>query len=401
MTRVLPCSNSRKPFPSQVLLLPGIPLTPSLIPRQSWKEGSDCCSWDGITCDIETGNVIGLDLSNSLLYGTIYSNNPLFLLHHLQKLDLSCNDFNNSHVSPQFGQFLNLTYLNLSTSNFVGELPSEISYLSGLVSLDLSWNYDLRLQNTYFKKLVQNLTQLEELDLSLANMSLVVPSSLMNMSSSLTSLKLEYRQLQGKFLDISHLFELTLLFLSGNDHLIVETAYFKKLVQKLTQLQELDLSGVNMSWVIPSSLMNLSFSLTSLKLSESHLQGKFPNISHLSKLVSLDLSHNNFIGQIPSSLGSFKELCSLDLAYNNFNGEIPFSFGNLKQLDTLSLYSNNPSGQIPSSLGSLKKLSSLYLSNNNFNGEIPSSFENLKQLDTLDLYNNNLSVQIPFSLGSF
>ena len=49
----------------------------------SWKEGSDCCSWDGVTCDRFTGNVIGLDLSSSRLIGTIHQNNSLFLLHHL------------------------------------------------------------------------------------------------------------------------------------------------------------------------------------------------------------------------------------------------------------------------------------------------------------------------------
>lgn len=29
----------------------------------SWKEETDCCSWDGVTCDGVKGDVIGLDLS--------------------------------------------------------------------------------------------------------------------------------------------------------------------------------------------------------------------------------------------------------------------------------------------------------------------------------------------------
>ncbi|TXG67651.1 hypothetical protein EZV62_008926 [Acer yangbiense] len=36
-----------------------------------WEEDTDCCSWDGVTCDMVTGHVIGLDLSCSWLYGII------------------------------------------------------------------------------------------------------------------------------------------------------------------------------------------------------------------------------------------------------------------------------------------------------------------------------------------
>ena len=34
-------------------------------PKNSWKMGTDCCGWDGVTCDTMTGHVIGLDLSCS------------------------------------------------------------------------------------------------------------------------------------------------------------------------------------------------------------------------------------------------------------------------------------------------------------------------------------------------
>jgi hypothetical protein len=56
-----------------------------------------------------------------------------------------------------------------------------------LVSLDLSGDLNdyLSLEPISFDKLVRNLTQLRELDLSRVNMSLVVPNSLMNLSSSL------------------------------------------------------------------------------------------------------------------------------------------------------------------------------------------------------------------------
>lgn len=49
----------------------------------------DCCTWDGVTCDLLTGHVIGLDLSCSLLNGIIYANSSLFQLRHLQTLNLA------------------------------------------------------------------------------------------------------------------------------------------------------------------------------------------------------------------------------------------------------------------------------------------------------------------------
>ena len=54
-------------------------------------EGRDCCSWDGVECDIDTGHVIGLNLGGSCLYGTINSSNSLLHFLKLAVLDLTLN----------------------------------------------------------------------------------------------------------------------------------------------------------------------------------------------------------------------------------------------------------------------------------------------------------------------
>ncbi|GAA0164712.1 hypothetical protein LIER_39844 [Lithospermum erythrorhizon] len=69
----------------------------------SWNKSTNCCNWDGVTCDKITSNVIELDLSCSELDGSIDSNNSLFQLSHLRRLNLSSSleivhlDYNNFH----------------------------------------------------------------------------------------------------------------------------------------------------------------------------------------------------------------------------------------------------------------------------------------------------------------
>lgn len=104
----------------------------------SWKEGVDCCLWDEVTSDSLTGCVTGFDLSCSSLRGTITANTSLCPLSHLQSLNLSYNDFNLSRISSGLGGFSSLTHLNLSFSQFYGQVPSELSHISKLLSLDLS-----------------------------------------------------------------------------------------------------------------------------------------------------------------------------------------------------------------------------------------------------------------------
>ena len=111
----------------------------------SWTlEGdkSDCCSWDGVECDEDTGHVIGLDISSSCLFGSINSNSSLFRLGHLQRLNLAYNNFNYSPIPPQVRNLSRLTYLNLNASMFSGQIPFEISQSSHMTSLHLTSYYD-------------------------------------------------------------------------------------------------------------------------------------------------------------------------------------------------------------------------------------------------------------------
>ncbi|KAK8474021.1 hypothetical protein V6N13_088324 [Hibiscus sabdariffa] len=299
----------------------------------SWgSRGADCCSWDGIECDQMTGVVIGLDLSAGCLSGSINSSSNLFRLLHLQKLNLAFNDFNHSVIPSALGNLSMLTYLNLSSSVFSGQIPSEISKLYRLSSLDLSNNLYtnpfrrlLELRKPDLKSLIQNLTNLENLDLSYVDAASPVPSVLANFSS-LTTLYLKHCGLQGMF---------------------------------------------------PLAIFQLP-RLETIRLSEnSNLTGYLPEFNFSSQLKTLELWSTNFSGELPASIGNLHSLEFLDLGYCYFRGLVPSTLGNLPNLKFLNLELNYFLGSVPPTLGNLTKLNQLNLKCNQFTGFIPPELTNL------------------------
>ena len=147
----------------------------------SWNPDTDCCSWEGITCNEAMGNVIGLDLGSnweldegsSGIEGQIDSS--LFQLCSLHKLNLSWNYFYPNPIPSGLGQLTSLTHLDLSHSYFSGQIPLEISSLTKLISLDLSYQYAnsplLELRNPSRPRLIQNLSNLRQLSLDKVTIS--------------------------------------------------------------------------------------------------------------------------------------------------------------------------------------------------------------------------------------
>ncbi|KAK2633272.1 hypothetical protein EUGRSUZ_L00080 [Eucalyptus grandis] len=332
----------------------------------SWYKGMDCCSWDGVTCDGATGNVIGLDLTCSWLRGTLHSNSSLFLLRHLQNLNLSSNDFFGSHILSNLSAFATLTHLKLSGSSFSGSIPCEISRLSKLVLLDLSNNYffsKLSLENSIFTMLVQNLTTLRKLALDEVDMSMVSPKSFANLSSSLTYLSVGSCSLDGIF----------------------PNAVFQ--LPSLTTLYSF--ANPNLSGILPKS--NWTSPLESLALWSTSFSGEIPDsIGIMKNLTVLDLEDCKFTGHIPSSMWNLKQLQVLWIDGNSFCGVVEFD-----SLTYLKLSNNNFSGNMPLCLGNITNLMFMNLSNNRLQGPLPCSLVKCVNLSTLVLSHNEFSDIFP------
>ncbi|KAG6658899.1 hypothetical protein CIPAW_04G193600 [Carya illinoinensis] len=371
----------------------------------SWRidgNNTNCCVWDGVECNQDTGHVIALNLQSSCLYGSITSNSSLFRLHHLQNLTLVGNDFNHSQIPSEIGNLSSLIHLHLSNSNFLGQIPFEIQYLSKLSFLSVTqfssdgYNY---LYTTSLTSLVQNLTNLETLEFSGINISSIVPESLANLSS-LKFLTLDGCGLYGRF--PTRFFQLPhLQFLS--------VSYNKDLTGHLPEfdtnspLEKLFLGSTNFSGNLPASIGNLN-SLSFFTIDHCNFSGAIPNsFSNLTQLTWLDLSQNSFNDLSWLTRASSNDILPqfqiLRLANLNLT-KFPDILRNQSKLLTLNLEGNNLHGLIPKWMYNVSKesLQWLYLSNNfltgieNFPAIIP--WPNLLYID----FKNNMmhgSLPIP------
>ncbi|KAG4122841.1 hypothetical protein ERO13_D11G291866v2 [Gossypium hirsutum] len=328
----------------------------------SWDSQSiDCCSWDGIECDQNTGLVIGLDISSSCLYGSINSTSTLFRLVHLQKLNLANIHFNYSVIPYALGNLSMLTNLNLSRSEFSGQIPSEISNLHRLSSLDLSY----------------------------VDLASPIPSVLANLSS-LTSINLDYCGLQGMFpLAIFQLPELETIRLVNNSDLKGYLPEFNF----STKLKELALGNTNFSGELPASIGNID-SLEFLGLYNCKFSGSVPStLGNLPNLKYLNLGSNSFTGLVPPTLGNLTKLHMLYLQSNYFTGVIPSELTNLTQLTDLILFGNMLQGSVPSSISRLEKLKFFHCDDNRLGGLLEmDAFLELKDLQYLFLSLNDFKL---------
>ncbi|URE08715.1 LRR receptor-like serine threonine-protein kinase [Musa troglodytarum] len=365
----------------------------------SWRGRVDCCRWSGVVCDISTGHI----------------RPSLLLLTHLERLDLSHNDFGGIQIPKFLGSLTNLTYLDVSRSNFSGAIPPQLGNLSSLRSLDLN-SYGLSTDGLHWLSPVNMLSSLEELHLSDCGLT-DLPSSLSHVN--LTALAT---------LDIS-------------DNLFNST--FPSWLWKLHSLSYLDLSSSMFHGAIPAGIGNLT-GLETLYLNNNSLSGPIPiEIGNLNSLELINLTSNLLSGSLPTEMGKLPNIIFLSLARNCLQGTVSeLHFANLTKLSELDLSKNyliisiDQNWVPPFQLRSIKlnscklgpvfprwlrsqnfiedldmsnasiedvlpdwfwnnSASSIDLSKNQINGTLPTSLEHVTNLATLKLSMNLLEGPIP------
>ncbi|KAE8809577.1 Tyrosine-sulfated glycopeptide receptor 1 [Hordeum vulgare] len=331
----------------------------------SWRNNTDCCTWEGITCSSPNRTVTGVSLASQGLEGS---------------------------VSPFLGNLTSLLHLNLSCNSLSGGLPLELVSSSSITILDVSFNQ----LNGALHELASP-TPAPPLQVLNISSNLFVgqfPSTTWKAMENLIALNASNNSFTGKipshFCNSSPSFavlDLCLNKFSGN---------IPKHLGDCSKLRELRAGYNNSSGEVPDELFNATF-LEHLSFHNNDLSGVIDgaHITKLRNLVTLDLGGNNFSGQIPDSIGQLKKLEEFHLDNNKLSGELPSALSNCTNLVVIVLSSNKFSGGLPEvDFSNLPNLKTLDLMDNNFTGTIPESIYSCSNLTALRLSGNQLEGQL-------
>ncbi|KAE8008228.1 hypothetical protein FH972_004761 [Carpinus fangiana] len=237
-----------------------------------------------------------------------------------------------------------------------------------------------------------------EINLPHQNLSGVLPFDSICKLQALEKLSLGYNFLHGSISeDLKNCTSLQQLDLGWNS--------FSGVVPDLSSLGKLKLLSLNNSgfsgqfpW---KSLENLT-SLTFLSIGDIVFEkSPFPvEVFKLEKLYWLYLSNCSLEGRIPAGLGNLTLLENIELSWNQFSGEIPGDIVKLKNLRQLELYTNFLTGTLPAGLRNLTSLLNLDVANNSLHGNI-SELRFMTNITSIHLYENQFTGEIPEELGEF
>ncbi|CAN8290147.1 unnamed protein product [Cochlearia groenlandica] len=287
----------------------GITRDPSGI-LTSWKKGTPCCSWNGITC-LTNDRVTAIfvagqeDVAGSFLSGTLSPS-----LAKIKNLD-GIYFTNLKNITGSFPQFLFqlplLKYVYIENNRLSGPLPVNIGSLNQLEAFSLEGN----------------------------RFTGPIPSSISNLTR-LSQLKLGNNLLTGTIpLGISNLKAMSYLSLAGNRLSGTIPDVFKS----MTELRSLALSRNGFSGNLPPSIASLAPILRFLELGQNKLSGKIPSyLSRFKALDTLDLSKNRFSGVVPKTFANLTKIFNLDLSHNLLTD--PFPALNVKGIESLDLSYN-------------------------------------------------------------
>ncbi|CAH8279073.1 unnamed protein product [Arabidopsis lyrata] len=314
-------------------------------PPDGW-EGSDPCgtNWVGITC--QNDRVVSISLGNLNLEGKLQPD--ISFLSELRILDLSYNPKLSGPLPPNIGNLGKLRNLILVGCSFSGQIPESIGMLKELIYLSLNLN----------------------------QFSGTIPASIGQLSK-LYWFDIADNQIEGE--------------------LPVSNGTSSPGLDMLLQTKHFHFGKNKLSGKIPKELFSSNMTLIHVLFDGNQFTGEIPETLSLVKtLTVLRLDRNKLIGDIPSNLNNLTNLNELYLANNRFTGTLP-NLTSLTNLYTFDVSNNTLDfSPIPSWISSLPSLSTLRMEGIQLNGAIPISFFSPPQLQTVILKRNSIVETLDF-----
>ncbi|CAE6076094.1 unnamed protein product [Arabidopsis arenosa] len=317
-------------------------------------------------------------------------------LEQLQELRLSRNRFV-GEIPLCFSRFSKLQVLDLSSNHLSGKIPYFISDFKSMEYLSL---LDNEFEGLFSLGLITKLAELKVFKLSSRSGMLQVEETNISsgLQSQLSSISMPHCNL-GKIPGfLWHQKELRVIDLSNN---MLSGVFPTWLLENNTELQALLLQNNSYKTLtLPRTMRKLQF----LDLSANNFNNQLPKDVGLilTSLRHLNLSNNEFQGNMPSSMARMENIEFMDLSYNNFSGKLPRNlFTGCYSLSWLKLSHNRFRGPIIRKSSDETSLITLIMDNNMFTGKIPRTLLNLRMLSVIDLSNNFLTGTIPRWLGKF
>ena len=349
-----------------------------------------------------------LDISETTFSATL--DRSFWSLPSLQVVNLTNTQISGS-IESSIGNMKNLTYLAWVSNQLGGSIPASIGQCEALEAVILSSDSSLftGLQGTLPMQLgdlkllqtlcitntslhgalppeIGQLTHLDILRISNSFLSGTIPSTYSQLNIS--TLDLQTNRLEGPLPEFS------------------------------SNIDYVDLSDNRLGGTIPLSLASQA---RMIYLGNNRLGPalSYDLFSSNSRLALLDLSHNHFglHSQEEMNLASSDGLqvtlptiansasgVILDLSFNNFSGNIPSSY--CEKASRVTLNNNALSGDLSTFIGNssrLCRITHLYLSSNNFSGNL-GLLQTETSLIELDISHNNFSgmiVPLPSNLERF
>ncbi|CAB9520568.1 receptor-like protein kinase precursor [Seminavis robusta] len=300
-----------------------------------------------------------------------------FLLTSLKSIYLDQNPLLHGTLPTQIGNLGQLQLLQPGNS-FSGSVPTEIGRLSSLLAFQIN---DLEGQ---IPSEIGALDEMVFLDLSTSNFMGPIPSELGNLSPWI--LWLDVSQLQSTIpTELGQLSTVLSLGLRSNmltgtvptelGNLLQDPILYKE--QYLVRFEEKNLPYD--AELILDVIMEMLFrNVSVLALADNMLTGSVPSeFGQFSEVSGIDLGYNSFSGFIPSELGLLSNTLEwLALRHNHLDGSVPSELGLLSK-GNLFLNHNSLTGSVPSELGLLTNAKYLILNHNELKSSLPTSLVSL------------------------